>query len=300
MANDRRVIALGFFDGVHLGHQALMKRTVERADEYGVRPAVISFDAHPDTVVHGLDVPLLGSVADRKDLIFRVGGIEDIIMIHFDRRFMQMAWDDFLLSVKNDLGAVHLVMGRDFSCGYKGLGTSKRISDWCAEQGMGSDIVSEVVVDGITVSSTYIRGLVAEGDMERASRFLGHPYTLLDTVGYGYKLGRSIGAPTINTRVPEGVIVPRHGVYATRVWLPEGPKPAVTNVGVRPTFDNDDRLTVESNILDYEGNLYGSQVRLEFLRFLREEKRFPTSQALGEQIQRDISASRQFFETLHE
>lgn len=298
MTINKRVIALGFFDGVHLGHQALMKRTTERAAELGARPAVISFDTHPDTLVRGVEVPLLGSVADRKDLIHRIGGIDDIIMIHFDRRFMQMAWDDFLTSVKKDLGAVHLVMGSDFCCGYRGLGTSDRITQWCEEHGLGSDVVPKVDVDGITVSSTYIRELVASGDMESAARFLGHPHTLMDTVGYGYKLGRSIGAPTINTRIPEGVIVPRHGVYATRVWLPEGHKPAVTNVGVRPTFDNDHQLTVESNILDFDGNLYGSQVRLEFLRFLREERRFPSPQALGEQIQKDIAASRAYFAEL--
>ena len=296
MDDIRRVIALGFFDGVHLGHQALMKKTVERAAECGVRPAVISFDAHPDTVVHGVEVPLLGSVADRKDLISRIGGIDDIIMIHFDRRFMHLAWDDFLRTVKEELGAVHLVIGHDFCCGYMGLGTSDRIAGWCAENGLGCDIISEVYIDGIVVSSTCIREMVAAGDMERAARFLGHPHTLTDTVGYGYKIGRSIGAPTINTSVPENVIVPRHGVYATRVWLPQGPKPAVTNVGVRPTFDNDDRLTVESNILDFCGNLYGSQVRLEFLSFLREERRFPSPEALGEQIRRDIESSRAYFE----
>jgi riboflavin kinase/FMN adenylyltransferase len=208
---------------------------------------------------------------------------------------MQTPWDVFLRSVKNDLGAVHLVMGRDFCCGYRGEGTSERISAWCRENGLGVDIVDEVLIDGVIVSSTYIRDLVARGEMERAALFLGHPHTLTDTVGYGYKIGRSIGAPTINTRIPEGVIVPRHGVYATRVWLPEGPKPAVTNVGVRPTFGTDDRLTVESNILDFEGNLYGSQVRLEFMTFLRDEMRFPSPEALGSQIQRDIQASRAYF-----
>lgn len=291
----KRVIALGFFDGVHLGHQALMRLTVERAAAYGVRPSVISFDAHPDTLVRGVEVPLLGSVADRKELISRVGGIDDIIMIHFDRRFMQTSWRDFAASVKKDLGAVHLVVGRDFSCGYRGEGTSERMAAWCRENGLGCDIVDEVRVDGIVVSSTYIRGLVQAGDMETAQKFLGHPHTLTDTVGYGYKIGRSLGAPTINTRIPEGVIVPRHGVYATRVWLPEGPRPAVTNVGVRPTFGGDDRLTVESNILDFNGNLYGSQVRLEFLRFLRDERKFPTPEALGEQIGLDIQATRGFF-----
>ena len=291
----KRVVALGFFDGVHLGHQALMRRTVQRAAEYGVTASVMSFDAHPDTLVRGVEVPLLGSVADRKDLIRRVGGVEDIIMIHFDRRFMQTPWRVFAQSVKNDLGAVHLVMGRDFCCGYRGEGTSERISAWCRENGLGCDVVDEVLVDGVVVSSTYIRELVCAGDMERAAAFLGHPHTLTDTVGYGYKIGRSIGAPTINTRIPEGVIVPRHGVYATRVWLPEGAKPAVTNVGQRPTFENDGRVTVESNILDFSGNLYGSQVRLEFLKFLRVERRFPTPQALGEQIQKDIETTRLYF-----
>jgi len=296
----KRVIALGFFDGVHLGHQALMRRTVQRAAEYGVRPSVISFDAHPDTFVRGVEVPLLGSAADRKELISRVGGIDDIIMIHFDKRFMQTPWREFAASVKNDLGAVHLVMGRDFSCGWRGEGTSERLSAWCRENGLGGDIVDEVLMDGQIVSSTLIRGFVRDGDMESAARYLGHPHTLTDTVGSGYKIGRSIGAPTINTTIPEGVIVPRHGVYATRVWLSEGVKLAVTNVGVRPTFDSGDRLTVESNILDFSGNLYGSQVRLEFLRFLRDERRFPTPEALGEQIRRDIEATREYFKALRQ
>lgn len=291
----KRVVALGFFDGVHLGHQTLMKKTVVRAAETGARPAVISFDAHPDTFVRGEEVPLLGSVADRKGLISRIGGIDDIIMLHFDQRFMQMPWEAFLRSVKDDLGAVYLVMGRDFSCGWRGEGTSDKIAAWCEKNGLGCDIVEEVILDGIVVSSTYIRKLVAAGDMERAARYLGHPHTLTDTVGYGYKIGRSIGAPTINTRIPEGVLEPRHGVYATRVWLAEGPKAAVTNVGVRPTFGNDSHVTVESNILDFEGRLYGSQVRLEFLKFLREETRFPTPEALGEQIQRDIRETRNYF-----
>ncbi len=296
MDNVKRVIALGFFDGVHLGHQALMKKTVERAREYGVRPAVISFDAHPDALVRGERVPLLGSVEDRKALIASAGGIDDTIMIHFDRRFMQTPWDEFLRAVKKDMGAVHLVMGEDFCCGYKGAGTARRIRGWCGENGLGCDIVAQVVVDGILVSSTYIRQLVTDGNMARAAVYLGHPHTLTGMVGHGDKRGRNIGAPTINIRVPEGVIVPRRGVYATRVWLPDGPKPAVTNVGVRPTFDNGGAVTVESNILDFAGNLYGAQVRIEFLSFLRDEARFSSPEALSRQIQKDIAAARAYFD----
>lgn len=293
----KRVIALGFFDGVHLGHQALMNKTVQRAAELGATPSVISFDQHPDTLVRGESVPLINSVAGRKELIARVGGIDDVIMIHFDERFMHTPWREFLRVVKEELGAVHLVIGYDFSCGWRGEGTAERIALWCAENGLGCDAVGKVLLDGVTVSSTYIRTLVAQGEMEKADRYLGHPHVLIDTVGYGYKIGRQIGAPTINTRIPEGVIVPRHGVYATRVWLPDGPRAAVTNIGVRPTFGEGHSLTVESNILDFSGDLYGAQIRLEFFAFLREEKRFESPEALREAIEENIAQTRRYFQT---
>lgn len=292
----KRVVALGFFDGVHLGHQALLNKTVERAAEYGATPSVISFDLHPDTLVHGTSVPLINSVPGRKDLIERMSGIDDVIMIHFDERFMRTPWDEFLRVMKEELGAVHLVMGYDFCCGWKGQGTAQRICAWCADHGLGCDTIDKILLDGVTVSSTYIRELVSRGDMETAAKYLGHPHTLIDTVGYGYKIGRQIGAPTINTRIPEGVIVPRHGVYAARVWLPDGPKAAVTNIGVRPTFGEGNELTVESNILDFSGDLYGKQVRLEFFAFLREERKFPGPEALRAQIDQDIAATREYFQ----
>ncbi len=294
----KRVVALGFFDGVHRGHQALLNKTVERAAEYGAVPSVISFDLHPDTLVKGVKVPLINSVSGRKDLIRRLSGIDDTIMIHFDERFMHTPWQEFLRVMKEDLGAVHLVLGYDFCCGWKGEGTADRIETWCCENGLGCDRIAEIVLDGITISSTYIRGLIADGDMQNANRFLGHPHTLIDTVGYGYKIGRQIGAPTINTRIPADVIVPRHGVYATRVWLPDGAKAAVTNVGIRPTFGDENELTVESNILDFSGDLYGAQVRLEFLSFIRDERKFETTEALRGQIERDIAETRHYFEQL--
>lgn len=294
----KRVVALGFFDGVHLGHQALMRRTVEEAKKRGVTASVISFDIHPDILVRHMDVPLLNSGSGRKDLIFRVGGIDDVIMIHFDEHFMRTSWTEFSGILKHELGAVHLVMGRDFCCGFRGEGTADKLSAWCAENGLGCDVIDEVILDGVVVSSTYIRGLIQAGDIEQANRFLGHPHMLIDTVGGGYKIGRRIGTPTINTRISEGVVVPRYGVYVTRVWLPDGAKAAVTNVGVRPTFGTENELTVESYILDFFGNLYGSQVRVEFLQFLRPEQKFSSSEALGAQIARDVEATKIYFARL--
>ncbi len=296
MAVKKRVVALGFFDGVHLGHQALMRTARERAAELGAQPAVITFDAHPDEFVRGTAAPLLGSAEDRKDVISRVGGIDDIIMLHFDREFMRTPWMDFVRTVKDELGAVHLIMGRDFCCGWRGEGTAERIAAWCGANGLGYDIIEEVVLDGIVVSSTYIRQLVAAGDMEQAARFLGHPYALCDTVEHGCQRGRRIGAPTINTRIQPGVIVPRYGVYITQVWLGGKAHHGVTNVGVRPTFESDRQVTVETNILDFSGQLYGIGVRVEFLRFIRDEIRFSSQEALAGQIQKDVAAARRYFQ----
>ncbi len=295
MSDAKRVVALGFFDGVHLGHQALMKLARERAAALNAKPAVITFDAHPDAVVFGTEVPLLSTNAGREELIRRVAGIEDVITLHFDEAFMRTPWEDFIRSVVEDMGAVHLVMGHDFSCGWRGEGRAQRIAAWCKEHGIGCDIVPPVILDGVVVSSTYIRRLVTAGDMEEASRFLGHPYSVSDTVVHGYERGRRMGIPTINFPIPAGVIVPRHGVYATRAWLPQGPCPAITNVGVRPTFRDDGHVTVETNLLDFQGELYGADVRIDLLAFLRDEKKFPSQESLAAQIRSDIEATRQYF-----
>ncbi len=295
MGNIRRVAALGFFDGVHLGHQALMKKAREQAERLNATPAAVTFDAHPDKVVRGIDVPLLESMEDRRELIARAGSIEDVMVLHFDEDFMRTPWEAFIRSVTEDLGAVHLVMGRDFCCGWKGLGTAERIAAWCVQNGVGCDIVEQVRIDGVVVSSTYIRSLVAAGRMAEAARFLGHPYELSATVVHGYQRGRRMGIPTINFPIPAGVIVPRYGVYATRAWLPDGPICAVTNVGVRPTFDGDRHVTVETNLLDFAGELYGARVRIDFLAFLRDETRFDSQDDLAAQIQRDIEAARRYF-----
>ncbi len=296
MTDKKRVVALGFFDGVHLGHQALMRTARERAAVLGGSPAVITFDAHPDAVVFGTEVPLLSTNTGRLELIRRVAGIGDVIVLHFDKDFMQTPWEDFIRSLVEDMGAVHLVMGHDFSCGWRGEGRAARIAAWCGEHGIGCDVVPPVLLDGVVVSSTYIRRLVTAGDMEEAARFLGHAYSVSDTVVHGYQRGRRMGIPTINFPIPAGVIVPRLGVYAARAWLPSGPVPAVTNVGVRPTFRDDGHVTVETNLLDFEGELYGADVRIDLLAFLRDEERFPSQEALAAQIHSDIGAARRYFE----
>lgn len=289
-----RVIALGFFDGIHLGHATLLNMANKRAAELGCIPAVITFDTHPKKLLDGKSVPLISSPIGRVDIIERLFSIRDIIILHFDDKMRSMNWEEFAEVLVHDFGAVHLVVGHDFHFGYKGEGTTEKLSAKCAKMGVGCDVLPEVKKDGITISSTYIRELIKNGDMERANEFLGHPHTLVDTVRYGYKLGRTIGAPTINMAFPEGVIVPAYGVYAAKVCI-EKPHMAVTNVGIRPTVSGTKEVTVESFILDYNGDLYGRQVRVDFYKFLRKEKKFNNIIELKEQIARDAQITREYF-----
>ena len=292
----KRVIALGFFDGIHIGHAALLRQTKKRAAEIGAIPSALSFDVHPDTLVFQKEVPLINSAAGRADLIRRLFGIDSVIFIHFDRTVMQMPWQDFVQTLVTEMDAAWVVVGHDFRFGWKGEGTAQRLKSYCAEHGLGCDIIPAVKLDGQIVSSTYIRELIAAGDMETANRYLGHPHVLVDTVHYGYRLGTKMGTPTINMRFPDGVIVPRFGVYAAKVFLEDGSEHmAVTNVGVRPTVSGENRVSVESFILDFSGNLYDHKVRVEFHAFLRPEQKFDGVDALKAQILKDAQATRVYF-----
>ena len=292
-----RVIALGFFDGVHLGHAALLRRTVEEAERRGVTPAVFTFAQPPKEVVTGIPCPLIGSTDDRKGLLERLFGIRDVIMVPFDHEMMTTSWEDFVTKILIErYHAVHLVAGHDHRFGHKNQGSPELLMAKCAELGLGCDIIPKVEVDGITVSSTYIRTLVGMGQMERAAKFLGHPHTLTQTVRHGRRIGHTIGVPTINLVMAPHVLVPSHGVYVTRVYLPDGRDyAAVTNVGTRPTVNNGADITVEPWLLDFDGDLYGQTVRVEFHKRLRDEIRFDSLDALRDQIQKDAQTTRDYF-----
>ncbi len=296
MAQTKRAIALGFFDGVHAGHGELMKMTRRRAEEIGATASVLSFDVHPDTLVFKKEVPLINSAISREEIIRRCYGIDNVVFLHFNQHMMHMPWEQFIESLIAELGIAWIVVGHDFCFGYKGEGTAEKLKVYCEEHGIGCDIIPALKIDGRIVSSTYIRELIAQGDMETANRFLGHPHTLSDTVHSGYHLGTSLGAPTINMYFPDGVLVPKHGVYATKVFLEDDSSYiAVTNVGVRPTVSDVNRVSVESHLLDYSGNLYGRQARLEFYSFLRPEIKFASFDELADQIKKDADSAREYF-----
>lgn len=292
---EQKVIALGFFDGVHIGHGALLRKTAARAKEFSLVPAAFTFDRAPREAVLGTPVPLINSSADRALLMQRLYGMEEVIIAPFDHTMMTMNWEAFVEMLVSNHGAAHLVAGHDFRFGHKNEGNVEKLKQKCAALGIGCDIVEEVKLDDITVSSTHIRTLLEQGEMEQANRFLGHPHLLTQTVTHGLHIGRTIGIPTINFAAPEKLILPKDGVYVSTVTLPDGKRLlGVTNVGCRPTVNGKNR-TVETFLLDFEGDLYGVELQLAFRARLRDEEKFPSLDALRERIEEDIRMARQCF-----
>jgi riboflavin kinase/FMN adenylyltransferase len=296
MTEKKRVIALGNFDGVHIGHSALMERVLKIAAAKDLMPSVITFDNHPMSIVTGQQVPLITSCEDRAGLIRRIFGIKNVIIVHYDEETIRMPWTEFVDRLSTEFNAAHLVAGYDYTFGHMGEGNAEKLVQQCQTLGLGCDIIPAVKYNGIVISSSYIRGLIAAGDIERANEFLGHPHVLTDIVRYGYKLGHTIGTPTINMRFAENVLIPAFGVYATRVYLDDDSEHiGVTNIGTHPTVNHTDTVTAETHIIDYVGNLYGKTVRIEFFKRLRPEIKFSGVDQLKSQIQKDIDSTKTFF-----
>lgn len=296
MSTNQRVIALGFFDGVHTAHGALLRRVKEVAAERNAVPAAFTFDCHPSARLSGRSVPLLTSVEDRAFLMQSRYGMEEILVASFDE-MMQMNWADFISHyLAGEQSAVHVVCGNDFRFGWKGEGNPERLKSKCAELGIGCDVIGAIELDGIRVSSTYIRTLIESGDMERAAEFLGHPHILSDIVTPGKRLGRTLGFPTVNLHFQPGVIVPAYGVYAAKVYLEDGSEQiAAVNVGVRPTVEEVSEPNVEAFLLDFDGDLYGQRVRVEFYHRIRGERKFPNVETLTQEVLRNAEETRAYF-----
>ena len=220
MEKQQRVIALGFFDGVHLGHGALLQAVKEKADRLGAVPTAFTFDKSPTAVITGQAVPLLSTVEDRILLMRQCYGMREVVVAPFDA-MQRMDWEEFIVRyLVETLGVVHVVAGHDFHFGYMGKGSPERLKAKCTELGVGCDIIQKVERDSITVSSTYIRTLVAQGEMERAVQFLGHPHILTQQVGHGKGIGRSsLGSsspPLAST--PQGYGLTARAVPLSQTW----------------------------------------------------------------------------------
>ena len=283
------IYALGFFDGVHLGHQELLKACCRLAAEYGCSTAAITFDRHPKSLFTETPTVLISTIPDRKLLLQRYG-MESIRVLPVTRQTMSLPWQEFVQMLLED-SAAGFVCGDDFHFGHRGEGSAEKLQSFCQEQGLPCIVVPEQTVGSIRISSTYIRRQIETGDMATAVKFMGHPYTLTGTVVHGRKLGRKLGIPTANLHLPDGLAIPRFGVYACCVLIDGVRYPAVTNIGTRPTVDGEG-ITVEPWILDYSGDLYGREITIEFYKFLRSEQKFPSLEALQAEIHRNAEETR--------
>ena len=289
---NKTIYALGFFDGVHIGHQALLNQCRALAEKNGCLAGAVTFSSHPDALVFGAAPVLINTPADRERLLLH--WLDSVITLPFDEKMHATPWETFLDTLRWEYGAAGFVCGDDFRFGAKGAGNPGLLTQYCREHGLPCAVVPEQSLDGTRVSSSYIRTLLEAGDMERADAFLGHPHILTGTVVHGHQLGRTLGIPTANLLLPGGVAVPRFGVYACLARVDGVAYPAVTNVGTRPTVDGHG-ITVEPWLLDFSGDLYGKEIRLEFHKFLRPERKFDSLEALREEIRKNAQQTRAYF-----
>jgi len=296
MPGSPSVVTIGVFDGVHLGHRALIGQAVERARALGVRSVAITFSPHPrEVLARGEPVQYLTDIDERRALIHALG-VDVVATLHFNLAVAGLSADAFLAEIEAQLGLVELWVGPDFALGHHRHGTVPVLQEIGRQMGFAVHTVPPVVLDGVVVSSSNIRRMLLEGDVAGAAVFLGRPYTLEGTVEPGARRGRQLGFPTANIPLSATRVVPANGIYVVRALTAQGLLPAVANVGIRPTFGQNEP-NLEVHILDFEGDLYGQHLRVAFLRRLRSERRFASIADLQAQIQADVYQARAYFQT---
>jgi riboflavin kinase / FMN adenylyltransferase len=278
-----RRVAVGSFDGVHLGHREVIRGS----------DSVLTFDPHPTAIVAPQHTPKLLTSLEVKAELVEALGVEELILIPFDAEFAKRSAQEFIDDVLvGALGATYVSVGENFRFGNRAKGDPQMLSE---DERFSTRVAPLLEVEGEIVSSSHIRGLVLAGEVEQATRFLGAPFQMRGEVVHGDERGRELGFPTANLIPNDALVCPGHGVYACLADTGDGaePLPAAVNIGVRPTFDTGRGELIEAYILDFEGDLYGKQLRLDFLSRLRGERRFSSAEALVEQMHRDVERTRE-------
>lgn len=280
---------IGFFDGVHRGHQFMIDSLTTMAHAQGRQSLVITFDRHPRQVVHADYVPQLITTTDEKLQLLHATAADRIEVLHFDAQMAQLSAYEFMRQVLHEkYGVAMLLTGYDNRFGHNRAESFADYVRYGEEMGMEVRQNTPIDIDGLRVSSSLIRRLIVEGNITEASNCMGHPYSITGSVAHGFQEGRRIGFPTANI-VPESAekLVPGNGVYATRVSVEGGEwMPAMLNIGTNPTFQRQ-QTTIEAHIIGFEGDIYGRKARVEFGRKLRDEQRFESVEALQKQLEAD-------------
>lgn len=292
------ILTLGVFDGLHLGHQRIMEKVVTRAKEVGAVPTAITFDPHPRAVLHPENSPPLLQTLDQRLANFEVLGIEQAIVIRFDNNFAAQNADVFLRDIVYErLQAKEVYLGKGFFFGKNRGGNIDLLKKMSAELGFFADEVEEVRLRGTRISSSKIRNLLAEGKVNLARRMLGRPYGVEGQIVHGFERGRTIGFPTANLK-PNNRVIPKYGVYATATLINDVWRKSITNVGVRPTFEDETAPSIETYVFDFDGDLYGDVLRVRFLHRIRDEQKFGGIEELKAQIERDTNHTLNYFKRL--
>jgi riboflavin kinase/FMN adenylyltransferase len=290
------VLTLGVFDGLHVGHQLVMRTVVERAHERNAVPTVVTFDPHPRAVLHPESAPPLLQTLDQKVEGFGVLGIQQTIVVRFTEEFSMISAKDFLRDVvKERLQAKEVYLGKGFAFGHNREGNIDLLTRVGKDLGFVAGEVPEICLRGRRVSSSRIRELLAQGKVNLARRMLGRPYGVEGLVERGAERGRQLGFPTANLH-PHNRVIPRNGVYVTGTLIEGKWRRSVTNAGVRPTFGLETEPSVETFVMNWAGDLYGDVVRVRFLRRLRDERKFGSIEELKAQIEKDVARAQSYFE----
>lgn len=280
-------VALGNFDGIHLGHREIIERCAKTAKRLGLVSLVWSFRRHPEQIMKDFSASgNILSLSDKEEWIRKLG-IDHLILEDFER-VRNLSPEAFCEKVLiGQLQVKEVFCGFNFRFGKSGSGDAAFLTRYLSSRGVRVTVVDPVCIDGEPVSSTRIRALLSEGDMQGVMRLLGRPYSIRFPVLHGKRLGTRIGFPTLNQAYPEEYVVPQKGVYAVRMNWEGQCFPGVCNVGSRPTVDRDDLILAETHLFDFSGDLYGKKVQIEFFQFLRPETRFSSVEELTAQIQTD-------------
>ena len=293
-AGVRLSCALGNFDGVHLGHAELLKKTAKK--EYGSdASAVWTFRVHPQVCLGNTSVRILTSTEQKLEY-FKEYGIEYAILEDF-QNVASLSPEEFAKDLLIEkLGVNHAVCGFNFSFGKKAAGNCAMLKEYFEESGLPVSVIPPLKIEGELVSSSLVRAKIEAGNVEEAEKLLGHPFSIYLPVTEGRRLGRTIGTPTMNQVFPKNHAIPRFGVYASRCCVDGKIYLGISNVGIRPTIEEKEKIAnCETHILDYSGDLYGKNIRVDFCKFIRDEQRFDSIEALTREINKNIAQIRAYF-----
>ncbi len=277
---------IGNFDGVHMGHKKIIDSVKKEALEKGLSSCVITFHPHPQKVLQNINIPLLVPIRERLKLLEREG-IDYVACYTFTKELSEISAKDFITNtLVGKLNLKHLIVGPDFAFGRKREGNAELLRVMGEKLGFETRVVGPELIEDQIVSSTSIRNFLREGNVQEASKFLGYDFYIEGSVIEGERRGRQIGFPTLNLDT-DWDILPRVGVYATRAYIDEEKKESITNVGYRPTFGSDE-LLIETHVFDFDRDVYGKRVRVEFVERVRDEQKFDGPDALVDQIKKDV------------